>query len=121
MRPKMTETKRDAVLALDNYCCQNCGTSGRSDKHGKFGDGLHIHEVVLKSEGGTKTPDNQITLCWKCHPMAHNGRKLADGTWQSGRQFMLEVLDKLKNRVPFRWRAARRHLINSEARTRVSA
>ena len=33
--------------------------------------GLQIHHVVRRSQGGTDFPHNLITLCWRCHAAAH--------------------------------------------------
>lgn len=52
------------VLHRDEYQCQKCKT-----KKGK----LCVHHVVFRSNGGTDTPSNLITLCGDCHDRLHNG------------------------------------------------
>lgn len=52
------------VLHRDGYQCQKCKT-----KKGK----LHVHHIVFRSNGGTNTPSNLITLCEGCHEKLHNG------------------------------------------------
>jgi 5-methylcytosine-specific restriction endonuclease McrA len=52
------------VLHRDGYQCQKCKT-----RKGK----LHVHHVVFRSNGGTDTPSNLITLCEGCHDKLHNG------------------------------------------------
>jgi len=52
------------VLYRDDYQCQKCKT-----KKGK----LHVHHVVFRSNGGTDTPSNLITLCESCHDKLHSG------------------------------------------------
>lgn len=52
------------VLHRDDYECQECGT-----KEGK----LHVHHIVFRSNGGTNSPDNLITLCTDCHEKVHRG------------------------------------------------
>lgn len=52
------------VLHRDGYQCQKCKT-----KKGK----MHVHHVVFRSNGGTDTPSNLITLCESCHARLHNG------------------------------------------------
>jgi 5-methylcytosine-specific restriction endonuclease McrA len=52
------------VLYRDGYQCQKCKT-----EKGK----LHVHHIVFKSDGGTNTPSNLITLCESCHNKLHKG------------------------------------------------
>ena len=52
------------VLHRDNYQCQKCKT-----KKGK----LHVHHIIFRSNGGTDTPNNLITLCESCHDKLHKG------------------------------------------------
>ena len=108
----MKQTDSDRILALDNHCCQHPGCNDPECTV------LDVHEIKFRSEGGKLTADNQITLGRKHHKCAHEGRKV-DGVWQSGRQYMISVLDTLALRVPFRWRAVRRWLKDCEARKRV--
>jgi len=55
------------ILHRDNYKCR----SGRKCKHS---DKLHVHHVVFRSQGGTDTPSNLITLCETCHNDLHAGK-----------------------------------------------
>lgn len=52
------------VLYRDGYQCQMCKT-----KNGK----LHVHHIVFRSNGGTNTQNNLITLCQSCHDRVHRG------------------------------------------------
>lgn len=52
------------VLNRDNYTCQKCKT-----KEGK----LHVHHIVFRSQGGSNSPENLITLCENCHNKLHKG------------------------------------------------
>jgi hypothetical protein len=52
------------VLHRDNYTCQKCKT-----KKGK----LHVHHIIFRSNGGTNSPENLITLCESCHSKLHKG------------------------------------------------
>ncbi len=54
------------VLWRDNYTCQ----SGQKCKHS---DKLQVHHIVFRSNGGTDTPLNLISLCEKCHKDLHDG------------------------------------------------
>lgn len=58
---------RKAVYKRDGYRCALCdGTNG-----------LQIHHCVHRSMGGSNSPQNLVTLCWKCHAAAH-GTKLPE-------------------------------------------
>jgi 5-methylcytosine-specific restriction endonuclease McrA len=54
------------ILDRDGYACQQCG----KDKNVK----LHVHHIKFRSEGGTDTPKNLITLCESCHDSLHAGK-----------------------------------------------
>jgi hypothetical protein len=53
------------VLNRDEYRCQKCKAANVK---------LHVHHIVFKSNGGTNSPDNLITLCEKCHDKLHLGK-----------------------------------------------
>ena len=55
---------RKKVYRRDGYQCAMC-----SDTRG-----LQIHHAVKRSLGGSDFPENLITLCWKCHAVAHGMR-----------------------------------------------
>ena len=50
------------ILHRDSYACQYC-------KANKVA--LHVHHIKFRSEGGSDTPDNLITLCHQCHDSLH--------------------------------------------------
>ena len=52
---------RKEVYRRDGFRCALCDDYG----------GLQIHHCIRKSQGGTDDPMNLITLCWKCHAVAH--------------------------------------------------
>lgn len=52
------------VLHRDNYKCR----SGRKTKHSKK---LHVHHLVFRSQGGSDSPANLLTLCIDCHDSLH--------------------------------------------------
>lgn len=54
-----------ACLNRDNYTCRCCKT-----KKGT----LHAHHIVYRSNGGSDTLDNLITLCENCHKKLHDGK-----------------------------------------------
>mgnify|MGYP003817387313 CR=1 FL=1 len=55
---------RKAVYRRDNYRCALCDSEA----------GIQIHHAVPRGQGGTPFPHNLITLCWRCHAMAHGTR-----------------------------------------------
>ena len=55
---------RRAVYRRDGYRCALCDST----------TGLQIHHFIHRSEGGSNMPHNLITLCWKCHAVAHGTR-----------------------------------------------
>ena len=56
---------RDAVIAADSGRCRMCGV----------GDGLHVHHILYRSQGGRHVAENLITLCFKCHDVVHSDKK----------------------------------------------
>ena len=54
---------RAKVLWRDRYKCQYCGEERA----------LRAHHITPKSQGGTDTPRNGLTLCEKCHEDLHQG------------------------------------------------
>jgi 5-methylcytosine-specific restriction endonuclease McrA len=52
------------VLHRDGYKCQSKQKIKHTDK-------LHVHHNIFKSNGGTDTPSNLITLCEVCHKSLH--------------------------------------------------
>lgn len=52
------------VLTRDKRTCQHCGKNNTK---------LEVHHIKFRSQGGTDTPNNLITLCSKCHKDLHNG------------------------------------------------
>jgi hypothetical protein len=52
------------VLCRDNHTCQKCFGKKRDPL-------LHVHHIIFRSDGGTNSPDNLITLCKTCHDNLH--------------------------------------------------
>jgi 5-methylcytosine-specific restriction endonuclease McrA len=52
------------VLERDGERCQRCGAE----------DGLHVHHIVFRSQGGTHDEDNLVTVCNNCHEDIHQRR-----------------------------------------------
>ena len=53
------------VLKRDNYLCQSCKKKTKSNTE------LHVHHIKFRSNGGTDTKNNLITLCKPCHDRLH--------------------------------------------------
>ncbi len=60
----LTNETRKAVYRRDNYRCALCDSDS----------GIQIHHIVPRGRGGTNFPHNLITLCWRCHAIAHGTR-----------------------------------------------
>ena len=57
----ITKATRKAVYRRDGYRCALCDST----------DGIQIHHAVSRGQGGTDYAHNLVTLCWRCHAMAH--------------------------------------------------
>jgi 5-methylcytosine-specific restriction endonuclease McrA len=53
------------ILKRDNYLCQSCKKKTKQKAE------LHIHHIKFRSNGGTDTKNNLITLCKPCHDKLH--------------------------------------------------
>lgn len=53
------------VLKRDGYLCQSCKKKTKNNAE------LHVHHILFKSNGGTDTKNNLITLCKPCHDKLH--------------------------------------------------
>lgn len=60
----LTKALRKKIYRRDGFRCALCDST----------NGLQIHHIVHRSHGGTNLPANLITLCWKCHAVAHGTR-----------------------------------------------
>ncbi len=56
------------ILIRDGWRCQNCGAAER----------LEVHHLQRRSLLGDDSEANLITLCAKCHWLAHHGKRTAD-------------------------------------------
>ena len=50
-----------AVLRRDNWQCDECGMYTEAPPH----------HVIFRSQGGSDTMENLITLCMECHEKEH--------------------------------------------------
>jgi hypothetical protein len=83
------ENVKAMVRARDNYTCQHC--KGKSkDKH------LEVHHKIYRSQGGSDSEENLITLCHTCHEALHNGEFVLK---DSGRKKQLNLRDATQMNV----------------------
>ena len=60
----ITKATRRAIYRRDGYRCALCDST----------DGIQIHHAVARGKGGTDYAHNLVTLCWRCHAVAHGTR-----------------------------------------------
>jgi len=69
------------VLHRDKYKCQKCKAKDIK---------LQIHHVIFKSNNGSNSPNNLITLCESCHKQLHCGEFTISGS-KSKTKYATEV------------------------------
>jgi hypothetical protein len=67
-RALMTTKLRNFIKARDNHTCQYCSVSLVAEPHLL----LEVDHIVPLSKGGTSTPKNLQTLCWRCNRTKSN-------------------------------------------------
>ena len=96
------------VFHLDNTHCRNPKCERLNPTW------LSLHHIKYRSQGGSDTPENTITLCRSCDHAVHHGYgKGAERL--TGRQFMLKILDDLIDDPGYRW-----HEVHKELRRRYT-
>lgn len=55
---------RKKVYRREHFACALCGNV----------EGLQVHHIIHRSQGGANAPHNLIALCWRCHAIAHGTR-----------------------------------------------
>ncbi len=55
---------KNEVFARDRGVCQLCKQTTMAPEP---------HHAIFRSQGGSDTLDNLLTLCWKCHREIHGG------------------------------------------------
>ena len=84
----LTNAVRKAIYKRDGYTCALCDSPR----------GLQVHHVIPRSEGGGNSRHNLITLCWRCHAVAHGTRMPDYADWMDTeelRQTCIEYLADL--------------------------
>jgi len=68
--PGWNESKRRAVRARDNHCCQDCGMT-QADHSDEHDERLHVHHLIkardIDDPEERNAMENLITLCRDCH------------------------------------------------------
>ncbi len=59
--PADYEKLRSQILQRDGWRCQFCGAMSN----------LEVHHKIFRSQSGSDSEENLITLCWACHALAH--------------------------------------------------
>lgn len=76
-RPRLRYEVREQVLERDRHRCKQCDST----------DGIEVHHIKQRSEGGADEPLNLITLCRHCHDSKHPGvRKYYINKWRKWRE-----------------------------------
>lgn len=57
----LSNKARKSIYQRDHWRCALCDDNR----------GIQIHHYCHRSLGGNDTPHNLITLCWRCHAIAH--------------------------------------------------
>lgn len=68
MNANISKEMRKEVYRRDGFRCALCDST----------DGLQIHHVKPRGQGGADHPMNLITLCWRCHAATHGSILLLD-------------------------------------------
>lgn len=68
MNANISKEMRKEVYRRDGFRCALCDST----------DGLQIHHIKPRGQGGADHPMNLITLCWRCHAAAHGSLLMLD-------------------------------------------
>jgi 5-methylcytosine-specific restriction endonuclease McrA len=64
--------KHFSIGEQDVWFCEACGRQFRID------NGLDIHHIIFRSQGGSDDVENCACLCRKCHTRAHTDLPKSD-------------------------------------------
>jgi len=88
---------RRKVYERDNYTCQRCGYNSRRSKKSIP---IQAHHIIPKSNGGSDTMDNLITLCRCCHGVQHPDNEVFDDDRPNAPLFPYENAKDVVNEFP---------------------
>lgn len=77
------------ILSRDKYICQKC-------KSCKDGLKLNIHHIIFRSNGGTDSPDNLITLCESCHNQIHKYKNPEKESLKLQKKIVTKTIDAVQ-------------------------
>lgn len=60
---KTSKEIREQIKTRDGFKCTLCGET----------EGLEVHHIKHRSEGGDDSDNNLVTLCKRCHALQHEG------------------------------------------------
>ncbi len=88
----------ERVVGLDGKCMnKHCNSETR----------LTAHHIVYKSHVRDDDIGNGITLCWKCHKVAHEGYTNPQTKVRTtAHEFVANILDSWIDSVEYRWDVA---------------
>lgn len=88
-KPTRTRVKGKALLELNREIHKRDGHTCIIKGCGRFvSDGEKFHHVILKSQGGSDSVKNGVTLCLSCHTEAHG---------KDGREVLMECREYIKS------------------------
>lgn len=85
--PGNWEFKRYRTKHRDGYACNSCG------KLEANGVKLHVHHIIFRSNSGTNSYRNLVTLCFKCHQKQHDHPISELGGEPAGKTIDLSIKD----------------------------
>ena len=94
---------RKTVYARDGYRCALCDSTQY----------IQIHHVVPRSQGGTNSPQNLITLCHACHGLCH-GIEVYAGTERTPEDMNQYCVEYLADFYAPDWNPWKRHPLDGE-------
>lgn len=89
----LTNAIRASIYKRDGYSCALCDSPR----------GLQIHHCEPRSEGGSDDPMNLITLCWRCHAVAHGTRLQDSPDWMDTKELRLACEEYLADMYAPNW------------------
>ena len=119
-RLKSRQKFKDEVLAVDRRRCRNFLKvhDPKNPWHTKIG----AHHIIYRGRLALDVVENGISLCAECHRRVHVGHGgMLGHRDMSSREYMLWILDQLKDFPDFRWGKARAELQKSVDRKKVGA